>query len=278
VDTAETPISNVLVTARRLIGASWYVVDQERSDAAGVAQLFLQSTASYQLFFNRTGYSDVNSTTTPSESSYKVYMTPTTGYTGNYTPTLWENITLSIQPQGGGVLNESVNFNYTILSSDSQLEWWGMNLTFGNGTLIYSNNTTTAGGEIMNYTINLTQEVGENLTMQFWFKKQNFTAWYDPRLYFVQGFTGGGVYNILNILSGAIDPFSLGIIALFVAMIAAGMVSTKLAFATKLGGGVVMLGVLAIFTYFFEATLWGWLVWTFATISVASLLYLKGGW
>jgi len=278
VDTSESPIENVLVTARRLIGSVWYVVDQERSDSSGVAQLFLQSTASYELFFNRTGYSDVNSTSTPSESAYKVYMTSTTGYTGNYTPTMWENLTMVITPQGGAVRNQSTTFNYTVVSTDSLLEWWGMNLTWGNGTNFYSNNTTTVAGGIMTYTIDLSNEVGSNISMEVWFKKQGFDAYIDPRIYFVQGFVEEGVYYILNTLAGAIDPFSLGIIALFISMLAAGFVSTKLAFATKLGGGVVMLGVLAIFTYFFEATLWGWLVWTFAAISVASLLYLKGGW
>jgi len=282
VDTSERPINNVLVTARRLIGASWYVVDQERTDAAGVAQLFLQSTASYELFFNRSGYSDVNSTTTPSESSYKVYMGITGGYTGNISATVWENLSITLAPIGFGLINNTTTFNFTINSSDSQLEWWGLNLTWGNGTLIYSNNTTAAVGGIMTHSVNLSQDEGENITMQVWFKKQNFTAWYDPRLYHIWEYTGEGLESIMAYMRTNMDTFTIGIIAIFCAIAAAGMVSTtRIPFIGKMGGGVIMLGVLAIFTYYFSSPtnlLWGWSIWLLSAITVGSLLYLKGGW
>ena len=273
-------IEGANVTVSRLF-TNWTMVSSTLSDSAGVVPFFADQTANYKVNVAKSGYDPKEFTMTLSSTSYDVILSGI-AYTGNYTPGLWENISYYVSPSGAGITNKSTVFNFTINSTDSRLEWWGMRVADSNGTTLCWVNETNPFGGSANCTLDLTNHAGENYTYQTWFKKTGFAAWFDPLIVYVNRWTKSGLYKILSDV-GAMSPIAVGILALIISIMSVGVATTSMPFGTKVGSGFIMLMVLGVFIWGMEAVngagyIWNWGIFLVTAIAIAGYYYLKGGW
>lgn len=267
----EALISNAEITMKRLINSTDTIVAQQRTDASGVATMYLDYTYNYDLDVYAVGYNIVNTSLTPTQTAYKIYLTTNTSFSYS---AMFDDINYSLTPLGPLNNNTNYTFVYSLTSSNSSLEWFGWNFT--NGTVIHSNNTTGAAGGTLTFTLN-TSEIGGNFTLTIYFKKTSYDPLYLDFDYYVYN-VNASTHSIIGIaernIAGDLDitPEVFGILSIIATAIAAGFGSQ---FIKQIGGGVLGLSVLGLFTFLgtfmFGLAYWfGWLLFMMTALIIGS--------
>lgn len=257
-------ISGAEVSADRLINGSWYLIEEQTADDAGIAGLSLAPFASYRVTASATGYVTQIQTIVPSASDYYFYM----GTTGNVSyHFLFEDISFWITPQDPSLQNNvAYDFMFNITSSNSSLEWFSMNLTYNDTMQDFFLNVSgsAAGGNITFELVNVTNTTG-NYTMEVKFKKEDYGEWTGHYYYTIRHYETrvGSLWYFLQQFAASDAPAMFKhLIAIFTAFMAAGV-------ASRMGmrGGGVLAGVVLI-----GWTLAGWFSWNLMLLSILSVL------
>ena len=151
INIALQPINNVIVSATRTIESVTTSVAQGTTDAAGAVTFWLNPDFKHTLTFTKTGYDVLTNILFPTQSTYTV----TLGGTATTEPDQTRGVSTVVKPQDSFLLNDtSYNFNYTISSTYWNLDDFGFNLTYSNGTVINSQSSTASSGGTLSTTAN----------------------------------------------------------------------------------------------------------------------------
>jgi hypothetical protein len=278
--TTEAGIQGALVQANRSIGGTSTMVEQEISDASGTALFFLDPLATYTITVTKAGYSSYSAGIQPSQSDYKIYLTPTNSninISGQFFDVTW-----TFFPASGGLANASTQlFNYTIASSNSSLTGYGLNITL-NGTMVYSGSGNSPGGGSVSTTLDLTNYSGTTLTAVLYFTKVGYPLYnvsYDYTIWPNTGTLAGTLSGLLASVcpGGGIQKLGitwcgpLAFLALFMMM----LVGAAGASTFGLNGGGMAAGAtmwLFVFIGFFP-----WQAAFVLTLGMLGLVVLRGG-
>lgn len=292
--TSEQSITAAFANAERLIPpSSWLTVAQKKTDASGVAAIFLSPTTTYRLNFSASGYINQSNQLQPAASPYVIYLIASGGVSMSY-DTLMKNISLQVYPEDAGlVLNQTYPFFYYINSSDNMLDFFGWRLTYSNGTIMTTTNSTITGGG--NTTFSFDTNAWWNASLRnntinllYWFKKTNKTLFEETLIYRVYNvsYTNTSIMALVNDVQTnfAIDMDGFAFISMFMSIILMAAASNvSLGSMPKMfGSGIIGLGVMAIFTsigtYLYgTAYILGWSLFGALTLGVISAIWIRGG-
>ena len=142
VNTANQVISGVSINATRLIDSEVVLVGAGDTGTDGTTTFWLNPDFSHTITASKTGYSDVITTLTPTQSSYTITLgTQTSTYNNTF-----QGITYSIRPNETSLVNDTeYTFGLTINSNYWDLEEYGFNLRLSNGSVISGGSTNVEG-------------------------------------------------------------------------------------------------------------------------------------
>jgi hypothetical protein len=243
---------DVEVSAIRFLDSSWETVEQQKSDFEGKGTLFLSPYAEYKINATKGENNVLISSYNPNAL---IVLKLNLGGEGEAVNVTWDftNLYYYLEPTYIYITNSTNNLtliNYTLYDSDNALEYMGMNISLENGTVLYSNNTSTSSGTSILVYFNSTGKEEQTITVKTWFKRYNYEYWEWDRTYIlfyrsswipevIEGLAFGGTLGISEMFSNLIAMFvSLGI--------SAG--SSK--FLSNTGGEIVYLLVLSAFVMF----------------------------
>ena len=197
-------VSDVLLSAQRTIGGVPVVVAQEITDDTGLAAMFLDPTNTYTITASRTGFITEVISVKPNLAT-TTFITMTSTLELNFS-TLFDDISFRFQPFQSGLLRSDgpTNFTYTVISSSSTLENFKMNITAGNGSLLFSEVVAgdADGGSII-AELNLLN-LGTNITVFGHFQKTGFNFTTRSMTYQIFNITEGN-YTINRVIGQVND-------------------------------------------------------------------------
>ena len=245
------PIEGAKITIERYINTTEqyeeiYIV---YTDANGQRSVWLIPETLYQVTIVKSGYQTEIADLEPRQIvyaddwKYTFRLVPSTtdqDTDRNDSEYMWKNITWSISPLDV-IHYDSFLFNYTIRSSDNQLEWYSMYIYYDNETsglmeLIYSSNISDSpGGGSITYTV---PNVTGRYEISCWFRKTG----YPPHEILQEN----SIVKFISIISDDLNEFpdtAYFIILIFLTIIAMGF--CIIYFQTGTGTGYIGLGVMA---------------------------------
>lgn len=263
-------IAGASVNASRFIGSAWSLVAQQTSDESGTAALYLYPFATYTIAAGASGYISTSVSIQPSATDYMLTLQSASASLPYQTSTT--NVTMLFLPSATS-LNASINtFTCRAISTDNSLLYVSFNLTAGNGTLIYANNTATLAGLTINYTHDFIHQNGTNATALCAFRRSGYSEVRATRMYFIYNVTGGGAEQGLGAAASYYSKMALGLVSIIVTMLAAGVASKM---GNAVAGAFTGLVVLGIFTFYLG---WfDWLAYTLICATFVAILYLRSG-
>lgn len=203
---AGVPLASALVTAQKQYGTEWKTIDQGRTDDTGTATLFLNPTDTYKIIISYAGYVGQELTITPSSPDYTITLVSSTDlhYSNLFDDISYQLVPLTLAVDSTGWIN------FSVYSFNSSLEYWGLNLTYTNGTCINCQISDASGGGELDGTFSLSGV--SSITAYYYFKRTGYSEWANQRNYIVHNITAGqfSLFNIFNVnMSDAdfIPPF-----------------------------------------------------------------------
>jgi len=150
------------------------------TDANGQVETYLIPGTFYKVVISKQNYTTEIADYVPSNSIFtKTFRLQYEGGDATVEEELWDGISWSISPNTV-YHRTNITFVYNISSSECQLEWYGMRISYFNTTNeswvdLYDVNITnqSCGGELSFITPNATGRYGAT----FWFKKTNFSVY-----------------------------------------------------------------------------------------------------
>jgi predicted outer membrane repeat protein len=244
--------------------------------------------AAYYVSINATGYNAYYTTLNPTANDYTIVLT-SSGAGANYSlVNTFEDLTWVLLPYTRSMTNTSINFTLAVISTNSSIHYFGLNLSC-NGTLLFTQNDTThaAGGVIYNYT-NVTVCNGTNVTAIYWFSRS--PDYFGEAAFFWYGYAANATNTFTNWItndyeSSGLSNVSFAIIGLLIATLAGAWVSRST--RNKSAAAIVIIGVLAVsgITVWLAVpiaigggagvTISSWLVIGFTVLAVGSILFLR---
>jgi len=240
------PVQGAIITAYRFAPsvAAFVPIEQGISDFNGNAIFYLEPYQFYKFVVEAGGYVVLTFDLTPGADTVLEFKLSQTGGTILNIPTyerIFNDVSYSILPISN-YQNESFNITYTIASANSELQYYGMNISRefnGTTTQVYNATGTAAGGGVLQYTATL----NGTYRVDTWFKHQNYTLYQPPQVsYFLSVKQGLG--KVKDLLPGLMGGWAYFMVAVAVSLIVAGYISRF----TIDGAGVMGLMVLWFFT------------------------------
>lgn len=249
-------------------GTDWLTAGDILTDSTGSGTMWLDWTHSYLVTTSLTGYTTVTKTITPQPTTYLIIMGSSSLF--NYThlnDTLWT----FIDPTDPGVNITTDSITAGLLDPNSSISVCGLNLTYVNGTVFNSTNTTTEQYFCMNSLPLLGS--GALATEKFyavlWYTVDGVSSSWS-RLYvpistaYSLGDAQSGMFNYLGSADARL------ILAVLLTLVAGAAAAMYLG----IGATIVMMGVSGLFFY------WGWfagfeLLYIIVFVAGAALLYLE---
>lgn len=261
-------VENVTLFIQKYLGGSWVTVANGDTDSSGRVVIELNDGEAYRVMYVYDGEVYYFSFSASTET---VELTVDLTVASNFT-SIFDDIYIRVSPtwvsynMTGGA--ENVNFNYTIVSTNSSLTKYGMMLYCNATTLIYQNNVTvSAAGGSINYTYDVSTCAG-NITFYYHFTKTGYSEWINHVFYTVVHEYDQGLAYAINVATSTLPSQALQFISIIVMIfVMAGLakVNTELA-------GVAGLTVGGIFLI---ATWMAWEVYIIMAIGVAAVMFVK---
>jgi len=267
-------LDNALVTAKKSFSGVFETVEQAYSDSSGTATMFLDPTTSYNI---KVEYGSFSETVTimPSQTDYTYVICIEDEIEFD---DLFYGIIYSWSPNWR--LPDSMTYiNFTLsnlFGSLGNLENYGLQITYNN-TLLYNITITNQsyGGTIYG-NINLTNAtLNEIVNATGWFTKVNYSTYYIYNEYAIYNSTllyntsaptlYGAINSMLDVDTGLSNP-QLQFLVVLICLFFIG--STGLILNSWFGGGMMALGIIAIFTYFGVFALTDFIIVTFGVIGI----------
>lgn len=278
------PLENSLIQLRRQFGSEWNIIGEKTTDSSGIGALFLDYSELYWLSIKYAGtWYLTNSSLVPTQTLYRYYINPFN--TSNYT-TEFSNLNIYISPELTGLDKSQTAqaISCMITSSDSMLQYFGLNLTLPNGVSYFTNNSASASGGTVSKTLNLTDfwvNNQTNISFDCFFKKLTFNQTDFYRNYFLYDLSQTNLTGLEKAVGEAkrlgFSVLALGIITLVLSGILGGFIGRF----NAVGGGLVCIIMLGFLWYylglFAVATLQMTGIYTLVVITTACVIYLRGG-
>lgn len=155
INSATQALEGVNVNATREIGGVDTLVGQGTTGADGTVTFWLNPNFIHTFSFDKTGYDLYTTEFTPTQTSYTITLS---GGEASVTESYYKGITFAINPTNTSLVNDTIySFQMQLNSSYWDLDSYGFNLRFTNGTYtdIYS---TTIEGTIVSTNFNVGNE------------------------------------------------------------------------------------------------------------------------
>ena len=288
---SDIPVQNAKVTFKRYFNNTliYSNISTLLTDANGYVNIYLEPSVGYYATIDDTGYNTSTAffTAFPPdqygntlEKTFRVYRQTSTGGIIDYT-SMFKNIDFSLEPPGTRHSSGFILY-YNISSSDSQLEWYRMNVYYkpdgsSTWTLLFTDNETNPSGGSISYTV--ANNTGE-YSVECWFKKTGYNA--------IEIYNKGNMaYFIvkLNQWVASIPDDAYFIVMIILMMI--GMGFCMLYFGTGVITGYVGLGIMAFMLSLHDITvdtgvgglgteimLNGWVIFGITFLIYTALIFL----
>lgn len=258
-------ISGATMTMQHNVGGSWVSIDQQETDAFGIAVFDLENNKQYRFIIEASGYSTKTGEFTRTTGAYIVTITDTN--TQSFT-TYLDDFTYVTAPI---LVNVGVtNFSITTSSPEGKLEWFSVSVVL-NGTTTTNNVTGSPSGGTALVSLNLSTFAGEYVLAVYRVKSTSFddplvvsNNWYIKEL-------ASGNYTFTDFMEHYEDEdnglsfASKGIILTIVAVLLAIAVGAFL--------GVEAAAVVAAIVYV-TGGYYGWVHWSVIIVVVTALIGL----
>jgi hypothetical protein len=287
----EAPISGATVSISKYIFGKWIPITSDITDDVGSAMFYLNQS-NYIVNVSAPGCGASSTMISLSTTTYKLYMTCGIN-PSNYTPQIFDNMTMYRQPEGAAVYWNKTTFNYSITANNSDLTYYAMRLIYCPSTgcnQVYSSNQSDAGGGLITKTYDLTGSNG-TIIMDTQFKRIGYSLWDDNMTYYIWP-TQDTMANASNTSISALiyqmkmdyakddgsglDPFAFSIIMIIMTIIS---MAGSIAYMGN-GGSLIGLGVLGIFIYignYIYPNFWfNWIIFTILFIGTVGFIFLRG--
>lgn len=292
----ESPITQATVDIYSQISGIWTLLNSKQTDDSGSALFFLDPTSPIQVVAYKTGYTTSNFTISPSQTLYKIYLASTAGT--NVSGGVFGNITYLRSPDTMTLLKDATHvMNYTVLSSDSKLQNYGMNLYYCNPTCanVFSDTQFNSAGGNITHNVTLANTSSGTLIMETFFLRTDYPLFSENRTYYISDYNitnpsntsvSGILLSLYNSGDPLIDQQSFAIIVVLITICS--MAFSAKAFGLGGGGmiGILVLGVMCVMgTYIYSGQSSGlfanagtlWSAYTIIALGTLSFIFMKGG-
>jgi hypothetical protein len=145
-DNSEQPISGVDVTSTRIVSGKTIQVSSGFTDISGTVTFWVNPDFQHTTTFSKEGYESLIFIHFPTQNAYTLNL----GGEVEIEPICFSGINQLVKPSESFLWqNELYDFNYTVSSSYWNLTSFQFILSYGNGTLIGSNSSTSSNGGII---------------------------------------------------------------------------------------------------------------------------------
>lgn len=237
VNTALVPIFGVEATATTSIGGTSQIIGTGFTDASGGITFWMDPTSSHSLTFQKTGYTTVATTITPSQTAYTITMGTIGGANiTDYT----QGLNYTIQPYPYYLDNQTdYVFNFTMNTGTANLSSFGYTLVNASGSTLASNFSSSSSGTISSI---LNTGLNNTITMNYYYAVDgvNTTA---ARTWTIL-VTGDTSHSILNFLTDlksyvavgifGLDEFGLNVLVFLFIFLSVGAVSYSFSITSPL--------------------------------------------
>lgn len=263
-DSGSQAIENALITIFKRINGTFTQVEQKRTNVVGKANFFLDDNSEHLFLIEANNFQTKTFTIFPTED---LIITLSSSTTVTYT-TVYDTISYTYSPTDYEIPNESQIFNFTISSSSSNLDYWGIT-GLGNTT-----QQSGASGGVATLNLNLNSYSLQQIRINYYFKPFNEELVNISKTYYVVNFSPdnstatGNFANNFNFSTGGkiILAFAM-IIFLVVWFASTGLPSIALGFAAVFG--VVMFTVLGWIPIFLGVII--------GVLAVIAMIFKGGG-
>lgn len=249
-------LEGVSVNATREISGSNVEVASGTTDAAGSVTFFLNPDFSHTFVFKKTGLSNFVYVTFPTQTSYTVTMG---GGSASVPQDFTQGVSYSISPTNDFLYqNITQNFSFTISSTHWSLDFFGANLTYGNGTVIGSSSSTVVSGGTISF-LNVKTYTQQNITMSPYYVINSTTINVTQRIWILQNAseTDFSIYHFFTDLtlytsSGSgffgFDNFGRSLLAFVIIVVVVGGLSQRYGLASE----PAIMGIIFGLVFFFD--------------------------
>ncbi len=165
VDSTETTIEDVSVVTTRVVSGETIQVGAGETDSAGTVTFWLNPDFEHTSTFTHPDYDTFTFVHFPTQASYTI----TLGQDVTTDVSCVRGISETVRPTEILTQNEEYDFNYTVVSDYWNLTEFKMTLTYGNGTLIGSDTSTTSSGGTVNIN-NVNVSDSDYITMDYYYE------------------------------------------------------------------------------------------------------------
>lgn len=257
-------IIGALTQATRLLDDGYALIEEALSDDSGTATMFLDPTATYMVNVTAIGFVTYSGSFQTSSSDYTIYMV-NSSQVADFTY-IFDDIYMWLLPDVYSILNQSgVTINFTILSTNSTLTYYGMNITYPNGTILFHDEDTTASGGTITGLFNATDlnETWVNATI--YFLKDGYSIWTESHIYYIYASEGYG----LEIFDIEIPMFAKSLVTIILAL----FIGISVARYNTIGSGILVMIFLGFMTFI------GWfepIIYMLLIVATFSIIVIRG--
>ncbi len=176
---------------------------------------------------------------------------------------IFDDIYMMLLPEERSIANLSnATINFTLISTNSSLVYFGLNITSPNGTMLFTNASVEAAGGTISGNFSAVNVNGTWVNATIYFLKENYGIWKQSHIFYITEPGSGGMQELFNI---DIPMFAKSIIVLFFALV----IGISVGKYNAIGGGIIVMVFLGIMTFlgWFDAVIYTLLMFgTFAIV------------
>jgi hypothetical protein len=269
VNSQRTNLVGALVTVGFPLNGGYVTVAQTLTGADGTAFFYLNPAVQYQINASYQGSVSNNNLITPGNPLYTIVINTGLGIT-NYT--IFSNTTTFLLLPTGQLDGTSNATTISLLTNNTlnQLVVWSLNLTW-NGTSIFFQNSTAAGGGVINAIINTSNYTSvPNITAVVIIQAQGYPPYTYVYVYYINTFNSPyGVFSVLiNLTQQGLNPVTLELFAIIITLFASAWIAKG---SSSLAGGLTAFVLLGFFTAIGWVAIQLFIIGLLVTLTVAGL-------
>lgn len=250
-------LEGVSVSGTRVLEGSDQTVAQGTTDAAGTVTFWLNPDFLHTFTYIKTGFETIIESLFPTQTLYTVTMG--SGAVAGVNDTA-EGVQITILPQGSFLDKDTFyTFTYTINSSSLDLDEFGFELFYNNGTSIHSDTSTVSTGGTLDKSFNTSNETRLSITYYYitdGTRIEGTTYWliYEASDFSIYHFlTRVGTYisaNIFGILGDDGGYFAKAMLSIVILILVTGSISLRYGLSSEAAVTGLLFGVIFMLNMF----------------------------
>jgi hypothetical protein len=184
------PVNNASILIQRSINGSSVVVSSLVTDSYGLASDYLELNHPYTVLVYASGYNVYVSSISPVVNDYYITLVSSTNtsipvYDSYELGNTFSDVYWNLEPNTHSLTNETTNIVFSVVSPGSTLHYFGMNVSYANGSNICFENVTnsSAGGVVSCLVLMDNTTLGDNVSVIVWISRSrdwvgDFIYWY----------------------------------------------------------------------------------------------------